>query len=68
MADAFRSVVLLAAVARSGSREAGFEYLGMGAQVKNRNHQRTLKREGDRLKALADALDEAISEDLTRAL
>jgi transcriptional regulator with GAF, ATPase, and Fis domain len=47
-----RGAVLEALVRRLGSREAAFEFLDMGAQVKAGNHHRTWRREVGRLRAL----------------
>ncbi|MFT5683532.1 MAG: transcriptional regulator with GAF, ATPase, and Fis domain [Myxococcota bacterium] len=67
VAEALRSVVLLQAVARDG-RDDAFVFFDMAAQVKNRNHQRTLKREADRLSALAESLGESLSSELAALL
>ena len=52
LCDAFRGMVLGAAVQRCGSREKAFLLLGQEALLKNRNHHRTLRRELDRLREL----------------
>lgn len=53
LCEAFRGMVLGAAVQRRGSREEGFTLLGQGKLLKNRNHHRALKRELDRVRELA---------------
>ncbi len=63
-ADAFRSIVLLGAIARAGGREAAFSWLGLDSQVRNRNHNRVIRREQDRLEALAAALAEPVPDGL----
>ncbi|MCB9796491.1 MAG: sigma 54-interacting transcriptional regulator [Alphaproteobacteria bacterium] len=66
-ADAFRAAVLLEAVRRYGLVE-GFGALGLAKQVESRNHHRTLRREGERLKALCEALGEEMSGELEGVL
>lgn len=66
-ADVFRGLVLLQAVRRQGGRGEAFHWLGQGAQVRNRNHHRVVKREVGRLHSVASALGETISEALLDA-
>jgi len=51
MADAFRGLVLAAAVQRRG-RDDAFVLLGQQQLLKNRNHHRALKRETERVREL----------------
>ncbi|WP_437779741.1 sigma-54-dependent transcriptional regulator [Sorangium sp. So ce1097] len=59
LAEALRGFVLATAVEKLGSREEAFRLLGKESVVQNRNHQKTLKREIDRVEALCKALGEA---------
>jgi DNA-binding NtrC family response regulator len=56
LCDAFRGLVMGAAVQKLGSREDAFRLLGRGALVDSRNHHRVLKRELVKVEALYDAL------------
>lgn len=58
MADSFRGFVLAAAIQRLGNRDAAFRLLGKEQLVRNRNHQKTLKRETDRAALLCEAIGE----------
>jgi DNA-binding NtrC family response regulator len=58
LADALRGCVLGTAVLKLGSKEEAFRLLGKEALVQNRNQQKTLKREMDRVEALCHALGE----------
>lgn len=55
LAEAFRGYVLAAAVDALGPEEA-LRLLGKETQVTNRNHHRLLKREGERVQKLLEAL------------
>jgi DNA-binding NtrC family response regulator len=59
LADAFRGIVLGAAVQRLGDRDAAFRVLGQPHLVKNRNHHRALRRELRRAAELVATLGEA---------
>ena len=61
LARAFEGAVLLALTARFGGRDAAFEALGRGDEVRARNHNRTFNREVGRLQALADQLGERVA-------
>lgn len=58
LADAFRGFVLAAAVRRLEDPEAAFRLLGKEQLVKNRNHQKVLKRELERASKLLEAIGE----------
>jgi len=66
-ADVFRALVLLQAVRRQGGRAEAFHWLGQGAQVRNRNHNRVVKREVGRVHSVASALGEQVSDALLDA-
>ncbi|WP_437680107.1 sigma-54-dependent transcriptional regulator [Sorangium sp. So ce131] len=66
--EAFRGLVLGAAVRRTGSREEAFALLGQQQLLKNRNHHRALRRELDRVRELADKLGGEIDRDLAALL
>ncbi|XXX79845.1 sigma 54-interacting transcriptional regulator [Sorangium sp. So ce134] len=68
LAEAFRGLVLGAAVLRTGSREEAFTLLGQQQLLKNRNHHRALRRELDRVRDLADKLGGEIARDLAALL
>jgi transcriptional regulator with AAA-type ATPase domain len=55
LADGFKGFVLGTAVQRLGLEQA-MDLLGRGTQLRDRNHHRILKRELDRLQALAEAM------------
>jgi transcriptional regulator with GAF, ATPase, and Fis domain len=61
LADAFRGVVLTAAVDEQGSKERAFAWLGQDKIVRSRNHTRSFKRETTQLTELAGALDESLT-------
>ena len=65
LADAFRGLVLCAAIQRRHDREAAFVLLDQAALLKSRNHHRVLRRELERVRALVAAVpgdvDPAIS-------
>ncbi len=54
LTQGLRGAVLLEAVARSGGPREAFEMLGLSSRLQGGNHLRTLRRERDRLQALAD--------------
>lgn len=58
LCDAFRGIVLGAAVERTGSRDAAFRLLGRAQQVQSRNHHKMLRRELEKVQALCKALGE----------
>ena len=60
LADAFKGLLLAAAVEAAGDRDEAFKVLGREALVKNRNHHKVLKRELERVEALCRALGEPI--------
>jgi DNA-binding NtrC family response regulator len=68
LCDAFRGMVLGAAVQQAGSRDAGFALLGQAALLKNRNHHRALRRELAHVRALFEALGGEPDPDLATAL
>lgn len=57
-AAVFRGAVLLALIRRHGTATEAFRYIGADHQVRSRNHTRILRRELDRLQALAQNLGE----------
>ena len=56
LADALRGFVLGAAAQKLGNKEDAFRLLGKEAMVQNRNHQKTLKREMERVDTLCRAV------------
>jgi DNA-binding NtrC family response regulator len=56
LADAFRGLVLCAAIERRRGRDAAFLLLDQQALLRNRNHHRVLRRELERVRALLDAV------------
>lgn len=56
LADALRGFVLGAAVQKLGNKEDAFRLLGKEAMVQNRNHQKTFKRDLERVDALCRAI------------
>jgi DNA-binding NtrC family response regulator len=66
--DAFRGMVLGAAVQETGSRDDAFVLLGQEPLLKNRNHHRTLRRELARVRDLLRLLGGDIDEDLQAML
>ena len=69
LADAFRGLVLGAAIERRQGRDAGFLLLDQAALLRSRNHHRVLRRELEKVRALLDAVpghvDPALSDVLT---
>jgi DNA-binding NtrC family response regulator len=63
-ADAFRGMVLAAAVSQTGSRDAAFTLLGQEPLLKNRNHHRALRRELVRVQELAQAVGGEVDPEL----
>ena len=59
LTDAFQGLVLAAAIGRLGSREEAFAMFGLDQLLKNRNHQRALRRELARVRRLVALLGEA---------
>jgi DNA-binding NtrC family response regulator len=68
MTDAFRGMVLGAAVQETGNRDDAFVLLGQEPLLKNRNHHRTLRRELSRVRELLRLLGDDIDEDLQAVL
>jgi transcriptional regulator with AAA-type ATPase domain len=68
LTDAFRGLVLAAAIGRLGSREEAFAMFGLEQLLKNRNHQRALRRELARVRRLASLLGESPDPDLAALL
>jgi DNA-binding NtrC family response regulator len=56
LADAFRGLVLCAAIDRRRSRDAAFVLLDQAALLRSRNHHRVLRRELERVRALIEAV------------
>ncbi|MDC0748637.1 sigma-54-dependent transcriptional regulator [Polyangium mundeleinium] len=67
MADAFRGLVLVAAVQRRG-RDDAFVLLGQQQLLKNRNHHRALKRELERVRELLRVVGGDVDPALVAAL
>jgi DNA-binding NtrC family response regulator len=68
LADAFRGMILGAAVQRTGNRDDGFILLGQDGLLKNRNHHRALRRELSRVRELLRLLGGELDPDLQAAL
>jgi len=68
LAEAFRGMVLGAAVQRTGNRDDAFLLLGQELLLKNRNHHRALRRELSRVRELLRVLGGEIDQDLQAAL
>jgi transcriptional regulator with GAF, ATPase, and Fis domain len=68
LADAFRGMVLGAAVLRLGSRDEAFVLLRQEQLLRNRNQHRTLRRELDRVRELVRVLGGEIDRDLAGLL
>jgi DNA-binding NtrC family response regulator len=68
LTDAFRGMVLGAAVQRRGSRDEAFALLGQQPMIKNRNHHRALRRELERVRELARTIGGDIDPDLVAML
>jgi hypothetical protein len=56
LADAFRCLVLCAAIERRHGLDAAFMLLDQASLLKSRNHHRVLRRELDRVRALIEAV------------
>lgn len=56
LADAFRGLVLCAAIERRQGRDAAFLLLDQASLVRSRNHHRVLRRELERVRALMEAV------------
>jgi len=65
LADAFKGLLLAAAVEALGGRDEAFKALGREALVRNRNHHKVLKRELERVEALCRALGEPVPQAVT---
>jgi DNA-binding NtrC family response regulator len=68
LAEAFRGMVLGAAVQRTGNRDDAFLLVGQELLLKNRNHHRALRRELSRVRELLRVLGGEIDQDLQAAL
>jgi transcriptional regulator of acetoin/glycerol metabolism len=68
LADAFRGMVLSAAVQETGGRDEAFVLLGQDALLKNRNHHRALRREFLRVRELLRVLGGEADRDLEAML
>ena len=68
LTDAFRGMVLGAAVQRRGNRDDAFAMLGQQPMIKNRNHHRALRRELERVRELTRAIGGEMDEDLMAML
>ncbi|WP_441289288.1 sigma 54-interacting transcriptional regulator [Sorangium sp. KYC3313] len=68
LTDAFRGMVLGAAVQRAGNRDDAFTLLGQEMLLKNRNHHRTLRRELSRVREVLDLLGGEVDPDLLAVL
>jgi DNA-binding NtrC family response regulator len=66
--EAFRGLVLAAAVIRGGGRDEAFTLLGQQQLMKNRNHHRALRRELDRVRELVRALGGEVEPELATLL
>ena len=67
-ADAFRGMVLAAAVQQTGNRDEVFTLLGQQPLVRNRNHHRALRRELSRVREFLLALRGPIEPDVLALL
>ncbi|WP_437953708.1 sigma 54-interacting transcriptional regulator [Sorangium sp. So ce296] len=68
LTDAFRGMVLGAAVQRTGNRDDAFTLLGQEPLLKNRNHHRALRRELSRVREVLDLLGGEVDPDLLAVL
>ncbi len=68
MTEAFRGMVLGAAVQQAGDRDLAFVLLGQEPLLKNRNHHRALRRELSRVRELVQLLGGELDPDLQTAL
>jgi transcriptional regulator with AAA-type ATPase domain len=66
--DAFCGLVLAAAIVRLGGREEAFAMFGLEQLLKNRNHQRFLRRELARVRRLVSTLGDPPDPDLAALL
>jgi DNA-binding NtrC family response regulator len=68
LADAFRGLVLGAALQQTGSRDGAFVVLGQEPLLKNRNHHRALHRELSRVRELLRLLGSDVDPELQAVL
>ncbi|MDI1443053.1 sigma 54-interacting transcriptional regulator [Polyangium sp. 6x1] len=68
LAEAYRGLVLAAAVHRMGNRDEAFTLLGQEPLLKNRNHHRALRRELSRVRELLRLLEGDVDPDLQAVL
>ena len=68
LTEAFRGMVLGAAVQRTGNRDEAFTLLGQAPLLKNRNHHRTLRRELARVREILELLGGEVDPDLLAVL
>ncbi|HEX7839735.1 MAG TPA: sigma 54-interacting transcriptional regulator [Kofleriaceae bacterium] len=68
LADAFRGLILGAAVQQTGSRDEAFLLLGQEPLLKNRNHHRALRRELSRVRELLRLLGGDVDPELQAVL
>jgi DNA-binding NtrC family response regulator len=68
LADAFRGLVLCAAIERRRDRDAAFMLLDQASLLRSRNHHRVLKRELERVRALIEAVPGDVDPSLTALL
>jgi DNA-binding NtrC family response regulator len=68
LSEAFRGLVIVAALHRSSSREDALRRLGLEHLLKNRNHHRMLRKEIVRVRELVSALGGQMGRELREAL
>lgn len=68
LVDAFRGMVLGAALQRLGSRDLAFDLLGQKQLIKHRNHHKALRREIDKIRKLAEVLGGRLDDRLAALL
>lgn len=68
LADAFRGLVLCAAIDQSQGLDAAFVLLDQASLLRNRNHHRVLRRELERVRALLEAVPGEIDPALSALL
>lgn len=68
MCDAFRGIVLGAAIQQLGSRERAFALFGQAQMLKHRNHHKALRRELDKVREVVRSLGGDIEPGLTALL
>lgn len=68
LADAFKGMVLAAAVETLGGRDEAFRALGRDALVKNRNHHKVLRRELERVESICRAMGEPVPQGVAALL